>query len=124
MTDLLRRLEAGELGDPLPVLAYLAGRGVDVRDAELNEARRRALLLLAAGGDPARELRVDDRAVKALAAELHTDERRRALGRGLDQLVLQVRDLPRVREAALYLAADVDFAWRLYAVALLADELA
>ena len=60
----------------------------------------------------------------ALAAELHTDERRRALGRGLDQLVLQVRDLPRVREAALYLAADVDFAWRLYAVALLADELA
>jgi len=121
--DLLRRLEAGELGDPLPVLAFLAGQTVPVGEAELNEARRRALLLLAAGGDPTRELGVDDRAVKSLGAELYTEERRAALGRGLDALVLRVRELPRVREAAVFLAGEPDLAWRLYALALLADEL-
>src|SRR5204862_3392165 len=63
--DVLARLERGELGNPEAVLAYLAGDEVDLPDAELSEARRRALLLVAAGGDPHRELGVDDRAVKA-----------------------------------------------------------
>ncbi|HZQ16410.1 MAG TPA: hypothetical protein VFA82_06520 [Gaiellaceae bacterium] len=121
--ELLARADAGELGDPLPVLAYLAGEGVELDESELNGARRRALLLVAAGGDPHRELGVDDRAVKALAADLHTDERRAAFGRALDAIVLRVRDLPRAREAALFLAADVDLAWRLWALALLAEEL-
>jgi hypothetical protein len=122
--DLLERLEAGELGDPLPVLAFVAGQEVELPDSELNEARRRALLLLASGGDPHRELGIDDRAVKALAVDLFTEERRRALGRGIDELVLQARDLPRVREATLFLAGDVDLAWRLYSLALIAAELA
>jgi hypothetical protein len=121
---LLERLNAGELGDPLPVLAYLAGQAVEVDEDELNGARRRALLLVAAGGDPHRELAVDDRAVKALAVDLHTPERRRQLGQGVDALVLRVRELPVAREAALFLAADVDLAWRLLALALLAEELA
>lgn len=124
LADLLARLEAGELGDPLPVLAYLAGESVEIDEDELNGARRRALLLVAAGGDPHRELGVDDRAVKAIAVDLHTDERRAALGRGMDALVLRVRDLPRLREAALFLAADADLAWRLYALGVLAEELA
>ena len=122
--ELLARVDAGELGDPLPVLAYLAGEGVELDEGELNGARRRALLLVAAGGDPHRELGVDDRAVKALAADLHTDERRAEYGRSLDALVLRVRALPRAREAALFLAADVDLAWRLWALGLLAEELA
>jgi hypothetical protein len=121
--ELLARLEAGELGDPLPVLAYLAGDAVPVPDEELNGAVRRALLLVAAGGDPHRELTVDDRAVKAVAADLWDDERRAAFGRALDALVLRVRERPRVREAALYLAADVDLAWRLWSLGLLAAEL-
>jgi hypothetical protein len=121
--DLLRRVDAGELGDPLPVLAYLAGEGLELDEAEVNAARRRALLLRAAGGDPSRELGVDDRAVKAIAADLYTDERRELYGRSLDALVLRVRDLPAAREAALYLAADVDLAWRLYSLGLLAEEL-
>ncbi|HEX5449028.1 MAG TPA: hypothetical protein VFW85_03120, partial [Gaiellaceae bacterium] len=54
--DLLRRVDAGELGDPLPVLAYLAGAAVEIDVGELNGARRRAMLLVAAGGDPHREL--------------------------------------------------------------------
>jgi hypothetical protein len=120
---ILERLEAGELGEPLPVLAYVAGQSVDLPEDELGPARRRALLLLAAGGDPRREPGVDDRAVKALAADLFTDARRAQLAAALDELALLARDLPRTREAVLFLAADVDLAWRLFALALVADEL-
>ncbi|HET7129696.1 MAG TPA: hypothetical protein VFJ93_11545 [Gaiellaceae bacterium] len=123
IADVLGRVDAGELGDPLPVLAYLAGQSVTIDEADLNGARRRALLLVAAGGDPHRELGVDDRAVKAIAADLHTGERREELARAIDALVLRVRDLPVAREAALFLAADVDLAWRMFSLALLAEEL-
>jgi hypothetical protein len=121
--DLLARLDAGELGDPLPVIAYLAGASVEIDEAELNGSRRRALLLVAAGGDPHRELGVDDRAVKSIAADLFTPSRRAELGRSIDRIVLRVRDLPTAREAALFLAADVDLAWRLYSLGLLAEAL-
>jgi hypothetical protein len=120
----LVRVEAGELGDPLPVVAYLAGQAVELDADELNGSRRRALLLVAAGGDPHRELGIDDRAVKAIAADLYTDERRAQLGRSIDALVLRVRHLPAAREAALFLASDLELAWRLFALALLAEELA
>ncbi len=124
LDDLLGRVDAGELGDPLPVLAYIAGQSVEIGEEDLNGGRRRALLLVAAGGDPHRDLDVDDRAVKALAVDLYTEERREQLGRSIDGLVLRVRDLPVAREAALFLAADVDLAWRLYSLSLLAEELA
>jgi hypothetical protein len=123
LDDLLARVDGGELGDPLPVLAYVAGLSVTIDADELNAARRRALLLVAAGGDPHRELAIDDRAVKSLAADLYTEERRQQLGRALDAIVLRVRDLSRAREAALFLVADVELAWRVYALALLAEEL-
>jgi hypothetical protein len=123
LDELLLRVDAGELGDPLPVLAYIAGQSVEIDDADLNGARRRALLLVAAGGDPHRELEVDDRAVKALASDLYTDERREQLGRSIDALVLRVRHREAAREAALYLAGDVDLAWRLFSLTLLAEEL-
>jgi hypothetical protein len=124
LDELLARVDAGELGDPLPVLAYVAGQAVELDDEELNGARRRALLLVAAGGDPHRDLEVDDRAVKSLAADLYSDERREQLGRSIDALVLRVRELTTAREAALFLAADVDLAWRLFSLGLLAEELA
>jgi hypothetical protein len=123
LDELLARVESGELGDPLPVLAYVAGQAVAIDDGELNGARRRALLLLAAGGDPRRELGVDDRAVKAIAADLYTEERRDELARAVDALVVRVRDLPQTREAAIFLAGDVDLAFRLFAMGLLAEEL-
>lgn len=123
LDELLARVDTGELGDPLPVLAYLAGQVVELGDEELNGARRRALLLVAAGGDPHRELDVDDRAVKALAGDLYTEERREQLARSIDALVVRVRELTAAREAAIFLAGDVDLAWRLYALALLAEEL-
>jgi hypothetical protein len=123
VAELLERVEAGELGDPLPVLAYVAGQRVDLPASELHHARRRALLLLAAGGDPRRELRVDDRAVKGLAADLFSDARRAQLAAAIDELARLARDLPRTRDAVLFLAADVDLAWRLLALALVAEEL-
>jgi hypothetical protein len=123
LDELLSRVDTGELGDPLPVLAYIAGQAVEIADEDLNGGRRRALLLVAAGGDPQRGLDVDDRAVKALAADLYTDERREQLGRSIDALVLRVRERPVAREAALFLAGDVDLAWRLFSLSLLAEEL-
>jgi hypothetical protein len=123
VADVLGRLERGELTGADAVLAYVAGAGVDLPDAELNEARRRALLLLAVGGDPHRELGVDDRAVKSLAVDLWSEERRDALVAALDELALQARELPRVRETVISLVRDPELAWRLYALALLAEEL-
>jgi hypothetical protein len=105
------------------VLAYVAGQSVELPDGELRDARRRALLLLAAGGNPHRELGVDDRAVKAVAAELFSESRRSQLAAGIDELALCASDLPRTRDAVLFLAADVDLAWRLFALALLAEDL-
>jgi hypothetical protein len=123
LDELFAQVDSGELGDPLPVLAYIAGQAVEIDDEDLNGARRRALLLVAAGGDPHRELTVDDRAVKALALDLFTEERRRQLGRSIDALVLRVRERQAAREAALFLAGDVDLAWRLFSLALLAEEI-
>ena len=128
MTDddvrpVLEQLESGELGDPLPVLAYVAGQRAELPEPELSAARRRALLVLAAGGDPHRELDVDGAAVKSLAADLFDESRRARLAAALDELALAARDLPRTREAVLFLAADVELAWRLLALALIAEDL-
>ena len=123
LDEVLAKVNDGSLGDPLPVLAYVAGQAVTIGEDELNAALRRALLLVAAGGDVRRELGVDDRAVKSLAADLFTEERREQLARSVDALVARVRDLPVAREAALFLAADIPLAWRLFSLALLAEEL-
>ncbi len=117
----LAKLEQGELGEPLVVIAYLAGRQVEIPDDELAGALRRALLLRATGGDPHRELSIDDRAVKAVATDLHTEARQRRLAGAIDDLARAARELPRVRGAVLFLAADVDLAWRLYAQGLLVE---
>jgi hypothetical protein len=93
--------------------AWLAGQSVGIDDAELRPAIRRAMLLLAAGGDPRRELDRDERAVTALAAELDTPGRRATLVAGLEAL----------RDEAAAVAADPELAWRAFACALLAEEL-
>jgi hypothetical protein len=124
LRHLLEAVESGTVGDPPAVLAWVAGSSLELPPAELNEAIRRALLLLAAGGDPHRELDVDDRAVKALAVDLFSEERREELAAQIDGLVLVARDLPDTSRALLFLAADLDLAWRLFALGLLAEELA
>jgi len=52
--------------------------------ASSKRAQLITLLLVAAGGDPHRDLDVDDRAVKAVAADLYTKERRDELARAID----------------------------------------
>jgi hypothetical protein len=91
-------------------------------EQELNAARRRALFVLAAGGDPHRDLQPDAVAAERLAAELDSLERRRELDAAL--ATLDTSGLPQVAEAVKTLRADPETAWRALALALLADELA
>jgi len=116
--------ESGEeLATALVVLASVAGREVAVPEGEAHGASRRALLLLAAGGDPDRGLDLNGRAVEALADELRTVDRQLSLDRGLDELKAQAKGLPHVSEALAALRATPDVAWRAYACSLLAEEL-
>jgi hypothetical protein len=126
LTRLEGRLAEGgedELAVALVALAYAAGEDIGVPDPELRAAGRRALLLLAAGGDPARGLALEGRAVAALAADLDDEQRRTALLAGLDELLIKAHGYPHVSEALRALADDADLAWRAYAAALLAEEL-
>ncbi|HJQ85634.1 MAG TPA: hypothetical protein VKA21_16210, partial [Candidatus Binatia bacterium] len=124
--DWLEQLEAAApvRDELLAMLVYVAGRNVEIDDAELNAARRRALLVHASGGDLHRELTLDARAADVLAEDLDSDERRAELGRGLAGLRDGAARLPLVRGALADLLADMPLAWRIYAVALLAEELA
>ena len=70
MRELLELLEAGPSNSLLLGLAWLAGQGIELDEEEVRASVRRAELLLAAGGDPRRELELDGRAVAAVAADL------------------------------------------------------
>ncbi|HZT85683.1 MAG TPA: hypothetical protein VE984_09725 [Gaiellaceae bacterium] len=106
----------------LVVLCWLVRDSVALDEAELNGARRRAMFVLAAGGDPHRDLGLDSIAAERLAGELDTPERRARLAAALDELPTD--DLPTVSAAAESLRADPELAWRSLALSLLADELA
>jgi hypothetical protein len=80
------------------------------------------MLVLAAGGDPHRDLDLDSVAVERLASELDTPERREALAAGLG--ALEADGLPNIAAAVELLASEPELAWRIFALALLADELA
>ena len=122
---LLERLEhAAEAEEEslLAPLAFLAAQELDLDQQELAAARRRALLVLAAGGDPHRELEPDGRAVRTLADDLHDPELRARLRAALRALQVEARGLPHVGAAADTPASDEDLAWRWVACALLAEE--
>jgi hypothetical protein len=122
VVGVLRMLDEAD-ADIRPALALLAAPEGVVDPDELNPALRRAMLLLAAGGDPHRELELDGRAVNALAAELDQPERRAEVSRGLETLRPEAANLVRVSTALDELLLDASLAWRAYACALLADEL-
>jgi hypothetical protein len=111
-------------GDLLVVLAWLVREQVQIPDEELNAARRRAMFVLAAGGDPHRDLALDSVAAERLAAELDTPERRAHLAHSLEELQARAVGLPTVLAAVETLHAEPDLAWRTFALALLADEIA
>jgi hypothetical protein len=121
----LEQIEASAGDDEArAVLAWLAGDEVAIPADETRGPVRRAMLLLAAGGDPRRALELNGRAVTALAAELDRPKRRSALARGLERLQAEAAALPRTNAALDALLADPDLAWRSFAAGLLGEELA
>src|SRR5262245_54052145 len=122
--DWVRSLERADPTEQWTMLCFFAGRDVAVEEDELNAAIRRAELLLAAGGDPRRRLDPFGRAATALAADLDSPARRQQLRAGLEALRPEVAGLRGAREALGLLLADPDVAWKAYATALLAEELA
>ncbi|HET7572889.1 MAG TPA: hypothetical protein VFJ77_09520 [Gaiellaceae bacterium] len=126
MRERLEELERSGL-DPrsselLVVLCWLVRDEVGIAETELNAARRRAMFVLAAGGDPHRDLALDSVAAERLAAELDTPERRTSLAAAL--AALPADGLPVVGLARDALRGEPELAWRSFALALLADELA
>ena len=122
----LEHVEAalGDDGQARVAVAFLAGVDVTIPDAELRGARRRAVLLLAAGGDPHRDLELDGRAVVALAEDLDSGRRREELVSGLQAVAEAAPDLEVLQATADELLADADLAWRSFACSLLVEELA
>jgi hypothetical protein len=122
--DWVRALERADPTEQWTMLCFFAGRDVELDEAELNAAVRRAELLLAAGGDPHRELDPFGRAASALADDLDSPDRRKSLRRGLEGLRDEVAGLRGARESLALLLSDDDLAWRVYATSLLAEALA
>jgi hypothetical protein len=116
-------LEVGS-AELLVVLVWLVAGELGIDEATLNAARRRALFVLAAGGDPHRELDQNSVAAARLAAELDSPERRRSLAAALEDLAGDADGLPTVAAGLATLRGDEDLAWRTLGLALLADELA
>jgi len=117
------RLAAGEEVEVEVSLSLLASQAVQIGEDELRAARRRAVQLLAAGGDPRRDLDPEGRAVTALAADLDAPTRRQALVAGLESLRETVEGLPGIAERLEGLLANEEQAWRWLACTLLGEEL-
>jgi hypothetical protein len=126
LADLERSLAEGDedgLAIAVVVLASVAGAGIPLDGEERDGAVRRALVLLAAGGDPNRGLDLGGRAVRALASDLDEPERREILASALAELASEAQGLPHVSEALRGLLDAPDVAWRAYACSLLATAL-
>jgi hypothetical protein len=122
----LEELEGSELdsrsSELKVVLCWLVQDEIPIGEDELNAARRRAMFVLAAGGDPHRDVGLDSIAAERLADELDTPERRARLSAALADLPAD--GLPAVTATVESLQADPELAWRSFSLSLLADELA
>ena len=123
MRELLELLEAGPGDNLLPGLAWLAGQDVELDPDEVKAAVRRAELLLAAGGDPRRELELDGRAVTAVADDLDEPVARDQIEDSLARLAAESEGLRAVSAGLAQLRAQPDLAWQSYACALLAEAI-
>jgi len=123
MRELLELLEAGPSNSLLLGLAWLAGQGIELDEEEVRATVRRAELLLAAGGDPRRELELDGRAVASVAADLDDPDAREQLEDSLNALATEAEGLASVASALAQLRAQPDLAWQCYAGALLAEAI-
>ena len=124
MRAALEVLEDGPRDGLLLGLAWLAGQEVELDPDEVKAALRRAELLLAAGGDPHRELDLGGRAVSAVAADLDDPESRDEFEDALARLAAASEGLAAVSDGLARLRAQPDLAWQSYAGALLAEAIA
>lgn len=118
-------LEEGDTGhgEALVALALAAGREVTVPDDELRGAVRRALLVLASGGDPNRGLDLNGRAVETLADDLDSPFRRETLAGGIDELRAQAAERTAIVDVLDRLRADGDLAWRAFSAARMVEAI-
>ncbi len=112
MRELLELLEAGPGDNLLPGLAWLAGQEVELDPDEVKGTVRRAELLLAAGGDPHRELELDGRAVTAVAEDLDEPGARDQLEDSLARLAAASEGLAAVSDGLARMRAQPDLAWQ------------
>ncbi len=124
LAQLEELLAASDEAIAVTTVASVAGRELALDADELRAGTRRALLVLASGGDPSRGLDLDGQAVARLAEELDRPERREALEDGLFRLLESARGFAHVSETVRGLLGAPDVAWRAYACSLLAEELA
>lgn len=104
-------------------IALVAAEQVAFEADALGAAVRRALLVLASGGDLRRELSLDDTAVTGLASDLEDPARRAELDTALQVLRAHTDELPAAASAVQALVDDPDRAWKALAAAVLADAL-
>jgi hypothetical protein len=105
-------------------LAFVAGQSVAFDDDELHAALRRAMLLRATGGDPHRELELDEPSVTRFAEELDSPERREELRLGLVSLRDAAAGTAHVGDAIAELLVNPELAWHVFAAARIAAVLA
>jgi hypothetical protein len=127
--DLRAALEHVEASGPSEAdagaaVAFAASLSLPLDEAALAGPLRRAVLLLAAGGDPHRALELDERAVRALADELEALVGDDEVAAAFASVHTRARGLPRLEAAAGALAADPAAARRALALAFLGAELA
>lgn len=119
MRAALEVLESGPSDSLLLGVAWLAGQSVGLDEDEVRATLRRAELLLAAGGDPRREVDLDSRAVASVAADLDDPVARGRFEDALGALATEAEGMASVASALAQLRAQPDLAWRCYAGALL-----
>ena len=123
LEELEPRLREWGDGQACAMLALVAREGMSLPDEEVGASLRRALLVLAAGGDPHRELELDGKGVTGVAEDLDSPERRKELHAALRALRGEAEGLPRAAFLLDAMLEDGELAWRSLAIALLADEL-
>ena len=116
-------VDSDERSEALIALAMAAGQEIPVPDDEVRGAVRRALFVLAAGGDPSRGLALDGRAVETMADDLDTPFRRKALLAGIEELRAQAGERRAVVEVLDALRDDDTLAWRAYSAARMVEAI-
>ena len=124
LDQLEQMLTEADAATAVVTVASAAGRDIELDDAEMRAAARRAVFVLAAGGDPERGLDLNGPAVTTFAADIEADGLRDALSAGLERLRDDAIGLPYVSETVRALLAAPETAWRAFACSLLAQHIA